>query len=256
VFDAFFYARTMVEGARFEALAARLRHIAGQEVDSLGHVFIYTTTALRLIPLCAGAARNLVLLALMEYIARKARVRTAARLSEERSLRDLLPGAFERINILGHNVIYAEELRRSLSDFDPEMRTHLLGQLARNIHDAKSTLTREAYDRMLSDAPDGDGSTQARIEAAFREDDLPAGIGAVGHALEQPDGLTALRDALLPLFARIDTPQPHYLIYPAATFALLDGAPEALAPLAVGQLVQKGIRAAKDNGLRQADAIE
>jgi hypothetical protein len=248
--DALFYAERFLEADKQDDLGQLLLAIAAHEVDPLGHVFIYTTTALRLIEKARPADRSAILLAAMEYLARKAQVDEPALLDDERPVADILPRAFERPNILGHNVIYAAEIDRSAGALPPRLQTHLVGQLHRNIQDSECTLTYDQYcNERNYEGCVGDDCVRC-IEDAFQNGDVGAGYAALARGCIQEDMRPCLRQALLTLFARIDTPQPHYLIYPAATFELLDRVEREHRELALAQLVAMGVHAAQEQGLR------
>jgi hypothetical protein len=252
-FDAWFYLLRM-RAAAPQALGSAVLALAANEVDELGHVFIYAATALRLMERSEEAARPAVLLALAEFLQRRAVTEPPAQLDERHSLAELVPHAFERINVLGHNVIYAAELRRTLDRFDAGVQAHLLGQLARNIERSDVSWTTDAYRDAAARAPaDGGADPPAEmLERAFAAGDLPAAARTLADAWPGASGRDQLRRTLLALFARIDTPQPHYLIYPAATFRLLDLVGDAQAELGVAQLVKMGVEAAAEHGLRPA----
>ncbi len=231
-------------------LGQLLLAIAAHEVDPLGHVFIYTATALRLLDKVHPTDRSAILLAAMEYLARKAQVDEPALLHDERPVADILPRAFERPNILGHNVIYAAEIDRSAGALPPRLQAHLAGQLHRNIQDSECTLTYDRYCNERNYEGCLDDDCVRCIEDAFQNGDVGAGYAALARGCIQEDMRHCLRQALLTLFARIDTPQPHYLIYPAATFELLDGVEREHRELALAQLIAMGVHAAQEHGLR------
>jgi hypothetical protein len=222
-------------------------------VDPLGHVFIYTATALRLLRKCDPSHRRGVLLAMAEYLGRNATVDEPTLLDDDRPVEELLPRAFERINILGHNVIYAAELKISLPRVEPRLRRHLVGQLARNVQENDCDLS---YDQYCSQRQ-YEGCVEdwrTCLERAFAEGDPARGFAAVAEACVPEAGVPALRQALITLFARIQTLQPHYLIYPAATCALTDHVDSRVGELAFAQLVKMGVEAAAEHGLADAAA--
>ncbi|MFO7900242.1 MAG: hypothetical protein R6V58_14425 [Planctomycetota bacterium] len=251
VYDAVFYGLRLFEDGPPADAARRILGYAANEVHGLGHVFIYTACALRLLGRCDAAQRPHVLAALAEFLSRRAEFDEPSHLSDERPLEGLVAGAFERINILGHNAIFAAELRRALDEFPQPIREHLRGQLARNIGDSDETLSRAAYRAAVSSLPPGDAPLDALV-GAFEAGDTPAALNALAAAWEHPPARRDLRNRLVVLFARIDTAQSHYLIYPPATFRLLDLVGDRDAELGVAQLVKMGAEAAGKFGLRPA----
>jgi hypothetical protein len=262
VLDAFFYASKLADAGRADALCDCLRELASHEVDGLGHVFIFTTTALLLLAR-SKEARPYVTMALVEFLSRRALVEDWTELSEKRSLRDLLPLVFERINILGHNIIYANQLRGELDRFRPARRRHLLAQLARNIEASETPLTYDRYRKRVDRAPRASGDPIRRLKRAFADGDLDAGYRALADAWRDDTSREQLRETLLVLFARLDTHQPHFVAYPQATFELLEAdsakvatgyvgglVEEDVAELGLAQLVTMGIGSAREDGLR------
>lgn len=253
VFDGFYYAWLLYKSGRQQELRHAVMEIASHEVDSLGHVFIYAATALRLFARCReDSDRAVVLLALVEFLSRKALIETPELLTERRNLDKLLPALVKRVNILGHNVIYAAELARALDEFTPDVQAHLITQLDRNIHDSNITLTREVCAQVRDEAPPtAEGADpMERLGEAFAEGDFGGALRAISEARAQPERMPRLRQTLLMLFARIDTHQPHYIIYPRATFELMARADAETGELALAELVNLGVQAAQSHGLR------
>ncbi len=149
-FNAAFYALELAGPGNVDALVRTALQIACREVDGLGHVFIYTDTALRLFSACHNGERTHVLLSLMEYLARKALREEPELLKEEDGLPALIGRAVERVGLLGHNVIFARSLVLREGDLDAERFEHALAQLARNIADSEDEFT---IDRMQAVTP-------------------------------------------------------------------------------------------------------
>ncbi len=252
VFDAFFYAERALGGPDPRAAENLLLTLAGHEVDPLGHVFIHTATGLRLQHWCEQADWPLALLAMMEFLSRRAHVDEPRLLTEPRPLSALIPRAFERINVLGHNVIYAAELNRLPDGFPEPFLQHLHGQLARNIEKAEQGLTRDEYQACRTRTKPGDTRPDNLLEQAFTNGDVEAGLRSFALAWAHPPARESVRSDIVALFARIDTLQSHYLIYPAATFSVLGKVSERDAEFGVAHLVRHGIQAAGKYGLLPA----
>jgi hypothetical protein len=247
VFDALFYATRLPDGGD---LTRELLTLAGHEVDGLGHVFIHTATALRILDWCDPADRPLVLLAMMEFLSRRAEIEEPSLLTEERPLPPLIGRSFDRIGILGHNVIYAAELHRMPGGFPDAFRQHLYGQLARNIANAELELTRDVYQDYGGTTAPGDAPPLDLLRTAFGEGDPERTLRAFVSAWAHPESRREIPATLISLFARLDVPQSHYLIYPAATVTVLDAVDDIDAEFGLAQLAHYGARAAGRYGLR------
>jgi hypothetical protein len=250
VFDALFYATRAFDEPTADRARQTLLTLAGHEVDGLGHVFIYTASSLRVLDWCDAADRPLVLLAISEFLSRRARFERPSLLTEERPLAALIARSFDRTNILGHNVIYAAELNRAPDVFPDEILQHLFGQLARNIDNADLALIRDAYQEYRAETMPGGAQPINMLRTSFAEGDAEGSARAVAFAWAHPPAKGSLPATVFELFARIDAHQAHNLIYPAATFSVLDRVEESDAEFAVAQLVHYGATAAARDGLR------
>jgi len=248
VFNAVFYALRLAEAGGTEALCRTALQAASREVDGLGHVFIYTDSALRLAESCDAETRAEVLLPLMEYLARKALHAEPDLLKETSGLPALIKRAAERVGLLGHNVIYARSLVLREGDLEAGRFEHARAQLARNIADAEDEFTPDRMQQVTPLVPDGVPQVSLpELTAAGHEE---AAMGAVrGYVAEGAD-VQDIVDGLVLAFCRIDVRQPHYLILPESVQLLS----ECMAPLhrelAFVQLARMAAGAARQYGTR------
>jgi hypothetical protein len=250
VFDAGFYVSNLLGEGRYVALAEFAMELASRRVGSLGHVLIYTINALKMLSRSSLADAGLVALALSEFLSRRAMHEEPKAHPYGSTLPDLLSRLVERPGLLGHNVILAAEVAPALHGFSEKRKDHILAQLAENVDRSDEMLTAERYlgmqKRPVSDA----GGGLEQLVHAFRAGAVADAMAPLAACWRDPKARGALRGVLLALFAGIDAHEPHYLIYPQATFSLAEVVGERFGELAVAQLVALGVDAARREGMR------
>jgi hypothetical protein len=252
VFNATFYALHLSGPSSADALTGAALELAAREVDGLGHVFIYTDSALRLAAHCQAEVRAEILLSLMEFLSRKALHQETLLLQERSGLPALIARATERVGLLGHNIIYARSLVLREGDLDDGLLQHARAQLARNIDDSEDEFTAARLRKVAPLPPDG--PPRLRLPPLAASGDEEAAMGAVrGYVAEGTDAQDIV-DGLVLSFCQVDVRQPHYLIFPEAVLFLCDCMEAPQRELALAQLARMAADASRRYGVRDASA--
>ncbi len=248
VLNAAFYALRLANAGNLESLGRAALETASNEVDGLGHVFIYSDSALRLADAAPDETRAEVLLALMDFAARRALHETPELLKEKRGLPALIERAVERVGLLGHNVIFARSLVLREGDVDGPRFEHARAQLVRNVERSDDEFTSDRVQQVTALTPDS--VPQVGLPHLVAAGDEETAVGAVrGYVAEGAD-VQDLIDGLVLAFCAVDVRQPHYLIFPESVQLLSECMSPRYRELALVQLARMACGAAREYGTR------
>lgn len=248
VLNATFYALRLAKAGHLEALGRAVLDTAANEVDGLGHVFIYTDSALRLADAAPDETQAETLLSLMDFVARRAHHETPELLQEKSGLPALIQRAVERVGLLGHNVIYARSLVLREGDVDGPRFEHALAQLARNVERSDDEFTPDQMKQVTPLTPDS--VPQVGLPRLVAAGDEERAMGAVrGYVAEGAD-VQDLIEGLVLAFCAIDVRQPHYLIFPESVQLLSECMSPRYRELALARLARMACGAAREYGTK------
>lgn len=236
--DAFYYAIRCVEERGLESFIQRCLEIAAHEVDFLGHVFIYTHTLGRLCR-CVDPkqAKNLIF-QLTEFLARRARVEANSLQKEGREVDSLIPMALERINILGHNTIFAHKINQVVDLLEGRHIEHLSFQLIRNVENSPDRFSRDEMEEILGGVRDDTKDPLGALRESLNRGNSRKSIYYCRVYLEN-FGLTGdLCTILAKTLTARDPAQPHYIIFPQAVFDLAQSMDQPNIELAMARVIR------------------
>jgi hypothetical protein len=248
VFNAQFYALRLLRDRRAVDLERALLTLASHEVDGLGHVFIYTDAALRLMRRAGAVLRREVLLDVMEFLGRRATFEPPATLRPARSREPAYRAALACVGLLGHNVIYSRSLELRREELPAEVFDHALAQLERNIGGSEGAFTVDDM-KAIGPAPDERRPKTALVEAVASGDERATVALTRGYLASKDVKAERVWEALVLAFALIDTHQPHYLIFPDSAWLAADLLGGDAAELAASTVAREAARAAKRFGM-------
>ncbi len=254
VLNAAWYGQRLLDAGRHADLAQEALRLAAHEVDGLGHTFIFTETALRLMRDAADeTTRSAILLALMEYLSRKASVERPQLQWSGAGWRHLAQRACERVGLLGHNVIFARSLHLRRDDLPDDLFEHALAQLERNIDASEDEFTVD--DLRSRSASEPAGRPEAVLGEFVASGDTELAVAAVRGFMSNGVGAPEVASALVTVLCRVDVTQSHYVIFPEAVRYLIDHVDADYAELALAQVARMACGAAERYGMRQVGAL-
>jgi hypothetical protein len=236
--NAFYYALRFVEEEGLESFLHQCLEIAAHEVDFLGHVFIHTHSLSRLCRRVKPRQAQPLIFQLTEFLARRARVEPESLQREGREVDSLIPLAFERINILGHNTIFAHKISQAVDHLEGRYIEHLCSQLIRNVENSPDRFSRDDIEEILGSTRD---RTKDPLGALKKTLTRGNGTGSVYfcHLYLENFGLTGeLFSTLARFLTARDLAQPHYIIFPQAVFDLAQVVDQPYVELALARVIR------------------
>jgi hypothetical protein len=235
--NAFYYALRFVEEEGLESFLHQCLEIATHEVDFLGHVFIYTHTLGRLCRRVEPKQLPPLIFQITEFLARRAKVEAESLQKEGREVDSLIPLAFERINILGHNTILAHKINQAVDHLEGRYVEHLSYQLVRNVENSPDRLSRYDIEERLGGAGDRTKDPLGALRKSLTRGNNRESLSFCRQYLES-SGLTAdLFSTLTRSLVAKDPAQPHYIIFPQAVLDLAQVVDEAHVELALARVI-------------------
>jgi len=236
--NAFFYALRLVEEEGLEVFLEQCLEIAAHEVDFLGHVFIYTHTVSRLCRLIGPKQLKCLIFQVTEFLSRRARVEADRLQKEGRELDSLVPMALERINILGHNTIFAHKVNQVVDHLEGRFIEHLSAQLVRNMDNSPDLLSRDDIDELVGGLKEETKDPLGALRQSLTRGKDRQSIYYCRRYLEE-FGLTAeLLSMLAKSLTAKDPIQPHYVIFPQAAFDLAQNVDQSYAEVALARVIR------------------
>lgn len=236
--NAFYYALRFVEEEGMESYLHQCLEIAAHEVDFLGHVFIYTHTLGRLCRLVEPKQAKTLIFQLTEFLARRARVDADSLQKEGREVDSLIPMALERINILGHNAIFANKINQVVDHLEDRYIEHLSSQLVRNVENSPDRFSRDDIEEMLGGVRDETKDPLGALRKSLARGNDKQSIYYCRLYLEN-FGLTGELFSTLAKFLAVKDPaQPHYIIFPQAVFDLAQIVDQPNVELALARVIR------------------
>jgi len=236
--NAFYYALRFVDEEGLEGYIHQCLEIASHEVDFLGHVFIYTHTLGRLCRLVEPKQAKTLIFQLTEFLARRARVQADSLQKEGREVDSLIPMAFERVNILGHNTILAHKINQVVDHLGGRYIEHLSSQLVRNLENSPDRFSREDMEEMVAGFSDKTKDPLGALRKSLTKGNDRQSIYYCRLYLED-FGLTAeLFSTLAKSLAARDPAQPHYIIFPQAVFDLAQIVDQSYVEIAMARVIR------------------
>lgn len=236
--NAFFYALRFIEEEGLEAFLKQCLGIATHEVDFLGHVFIYTHTLSRLCRLIDPKQAKTLIFQVTEFLSRRARIEADRLEKEGRELDSLVPMALERINILGHNAIFAHKINQVVDHLEGRFIEHLSAQLVRNVDNSPDRLSRDDIDEMLGGVREKTKDPLGALKQSLTRGKERQSIYYCRLYLEE-FGLTAeLFSMLAKSLAGKDPVQPHYVVFPQAAFDLAQTVDQPYVEVALARVIR------------------
>ncbi len=236
--NAYYYAIRFVEERGLESFIHHCLEIAAHEVDFLGHVFIYSHTLGRLCRNVDPKVAKTLIFQLTEFLARRAQVGTEVSRKEGREVDSLIPIAFERINILGHNTIFAHKINQAVDHLEGRYVEHLCSQLIRNIENSPDRFSRDDMDEMVAGIRDDTRDPLGALRKSLTRGNSRQSIYYCRRYLED-FGLTGeFSSTLVRFLAAKDPVQPHYIIFPQAVFDLAQSVDQPNIELALSRVIR------------------
>lgn len=236
--NAFYYALRIVEEEGLESFLHQCLEIAVHEVDFLGHVFIYTHTLGRLCRMVEPKQAKPLIFQLTEFLARRARVEPDSLQKEGREVDSLIPMALERINILGHNAIFAHKINQAVDYLEGRYIAHLCFQLVRNVETSPDRFSRDDMEEMLGGTKDEAKDPLGALRKSLARGNDGQSISYCCRYLED-FGLTGeLFSTLAKSLAAKDPAQSHYIIFPQAVFDLAQLVDQPQVELALARVIR------------------